>query len=94
MALLKSEEKTVQDHLMKGESIVDSYSGPKEAVAVTNVHLLRVKDRNSSQHVDSTLLKGPHVVGSNVVSKTGYESNSLFLGGFWSVWGSRRRPSS
>ena len=87
MSLSEAEQQTVKKHLMESESMVDSYAGADEAVVVTDVRLLRVADRDDTTSVDSTLLRGPHVVGSRIESTRRADQSAVLIGSLMAVLG-------
>ena len=87
MSLSEAEEQTVKKHLMEGESIVDSHGGTDETFVVTDVRLLRVTEGDDTTSVDSTLLRGPHVVGSRVESTRRSDQSAVLIGSLVAVLG-------
>ena len=87
MSLPDAEQQIVASHLMDGESVVDSYVGTSEAVVVTDRRLLRITDRGDTTSVDSTLLRGPHVIGSRVESTRRADQTEIPVGALVAVLG-------
>ena len=87
MSLSEAEQQTVKKHLMDGESVVDSYAGTDESIVVTDLRLLRIAESNDTTSVDSTLLRGPHVVGSSVESTRRSDQSAVLIGALLAVLG-------
>lgn len=87
MPLSQSEEQLVEKHLLEDEEVIESHSSANEAFAVTGLRLLRLDMSGNKESVDSTLLRGSHVVGCSVVSERSYDDFVVAFAGLLAIGG-------